>query len=101
MQRQFYSALFRRLKSIGNIWDVAKLTPAVLNYMETSLSASQLVSFAVSMLKIDSSKIMICQMPIKMAGKYNGQAVVYPARQEDADLLNQYSARIPALWMPV
>lgn len=90
MQRQFYSALFRRLKSIDNIWDVAKLTPAVLNYMETSLSASQLVSFAVSMLKIDSSKIMICQMPIKMAGKYNGQAVVYPARQEDADILNQY-----------
>lgn len=90
MQRQFYSALFRRLKSTGNIWDVAKLTPAVLNYMETSLSASQLVSFAVSMLKIDSSKIMICQMPVKMAGKYNGQAVVYPARQEDADILNQY-----------
>ena len=90
MQRQFYAALFRKLKSIGNIWDVAKLTPAVLNYMETSLSASQLASFAVSMLKIDSSKIMICQMPIKMAGKYNGQAVVYPARQEDADLLNQY-----------
>lgn len=90
MQRQFYAALFRRLKSIGNIWDVAKLTPAVLNYMETDLSASQLVSFAISMLKIDSSKIMICQMPIKMAGKYNGEAVVYPARQEDADLLNQY-----------
>lgn len=90
MQRQFYSALFRRLKSIGNIWDVAKLTPAVLNYMETSLSASKLVSFAVSMLKIDSSKIMICQMPVKMAEKYNGEAVVYPARQEDADLLNQH-----------
>ena len=90
MQRQFYAALFRKLKSIGNIWDVAKLTPAVLNYMETDLSASQLVSFAVSMLKIDSSKIMICQMPIKMAEKYKGEAVVYPARQEDADLLNQY-----------
>ena len=90
MQRQFYSALFRRLKSIGNIWDVAKLTPAVLNYMETSLSASKLVSFAVSMLKIDSSKIMICQMPVKMAEKYKGESVVYPARQEDADLLNQY-----------
>ena len=90
MQRQFYAALFRKLKSIGNIWDVAKLTPAVLNYMETSLSASKLVSFAVSMLKIDSSKIMICQMPVKMAGKYNGEAVVYPARQEDADILNQY-----------
>ncbi len=90
MQRQFYAALFRRLKSIGNIWDVAKLTPAVLNYMETDLSASQLVSFAVSMLKIDSSKIMICQMPVKMAEKYKGESVVYPARQEDADLLNQY-----------
>ena len=90
MQRQFYAALFRKLKSIGNIWDVAKLTPAVLNYMETSLSASKLVSFAVSMLKIDSSKIMICQMPVKMAEKYKGEAVVYPARQEDADLLNQY-----------
>ena len=90
MQRQFYAALFRKLKSIGNIWDVARLTPAVLNYMETSLSASQLASFAVSMLKIDSSKIMICQMPVKMAEKYKGESVVYPARQEDADLLNQY-----------
>ena len=90
MQRQFYSALFRRLKSIGNIWDVAKLTPAVLNYMETSLSASKLVSFAVSMLKIDSSKIMICQMPVISGPQYNGQSLLYPARQADADLLNQY-----------
>ena len=89
-QRQFYSGLFRKLKSIGNIWDVAKLTPAVLNYMETDLSISKLVSFAVSMLKIDSSKIMICTMPVKMADYYNGEAVVYPARQEDADLLNTY-----------
>ena len=89
-QRQFYSGLFRKLKSIGNIWDVAKLTPAVLNYMETDLSISKLVSFAVSMLKIDSSKIMICTMPVKMAEYYNGEAVVYPARQEDADLLNTY-----------
>ena len=89
-QRQFYSGLFRKLKNIGNIWDVAKLTPAVLNYMETDLSISKLVSFAVSMLKIDSSKIMICTMPVKMAEYYNGEAVVYPARQEDADLLNTY-----------
>ena len=90
MQRQFYSALFRRLKSIGNIWDVAKLTPAVLNYMETNLSASDLISFAISMLKIDSSKIMICQMPVISGPQYNGQSLLYPARQEDADLLNQY-----------
>ena len=90
MQRQFYAALFRKLKSIGNIWDVAKLTPAVLNYMETDLSASQLVSFAVSMLNVDSNNIMICQLPVKMGQQYNGESVVYPARQEDAELLNQY-----------
>lgn len=90
MQRQFYAALFRKLKSIGNIWDVAKLTPAVLNYMETNLSASDLISFAISMLKIDSSKIMICQMPVISGPQYNGQSLLYPARQADADLLNQY-----------
>ena len=90
MQRQFYAALFRKLKGIGNIWDVAKLTPAVLNYMETNLSASELVSFAISMLKIDSSKIMICQMPVISGPQYNGQSLLYPARQADADLLNQY-----------
>lgn len=90
MQRQFYAALFRKLKSIGNIWDVAKLTPAVLNYMETDLSASQLISFAVSLLKVDSNNIMICQLPVKMGQQYNGESLVYAARQEDADLLNQY-----------
>ena len=90
MQRQFYAALFRKLKSIGNIWDVAKLTPAVLNYMETDLSASQLISFAVSLLNVDSNNIMICQLPVISGPMYNEQALVYPARQEDADLLNQY-----------
>ena len=90
MQRQFYAALFRKLKSIGNIWDVAKLTPAVLNYMQTDLSASQLISFAVSLLNVDSNNIMICQLPVISGPMYNEQALVYPARQEDADLLNQY-----------
>ena len=90
MQRQFYAALFRKLKSIGNIWDVAKLTPAVLNYMETDLSASQLISFAVSLLNVDSNKIMICQLPVISGPMYGDQALLYPARQEDADILNQY-----------
>ena len=90
MQRQFYAALFRKLKSIGNIWDVAKLTPAVLNYMETDLSASQLISFAVSLLNVNSNNIMICQLPVISGPMYNEQALVYPARQEDADILNQY-----------
>ena len=88
MQRQFYAALFRKLKSIGNIWDVAKLTPAVLNYMETDLNASTLISFAVSMLKIDSNKIMIAQMPVISGPQYQGQALLYPARQEDAKIMN-------------
>ena len=82
--------MFRRLKSIDNVFDVAKLTPAVLNYMETDLSASKLVSFAISMLKIDSSKIMICQMPVFSGPQYQGQALLYAARQADADLLNEY-----------
>ena len=42
------------------------------------------------MLKIDSSKIMICQMPVISGPKYNEQSLLYPARQADADLLNQY-----------
>ena len=88
MQRQFYAALFRKLKSIGNIWDVAKLTPAVLNYMETDLNASTLISFAVSMFKIDSNKITIAQMPVISGPQYQGQALLYPARQEDAKIMN-------------
>ncbi len=89
MQRQFYAALFRKLKSIGNIWDVAKLTPAVLNYMETNLSASDLISFAISMLKIDSNKI-ICPDAGHQRPAVQRPVAFYPARQADADLLNQY-----------
>lgn len=33
---------------------------------------------------------MICQLPVKMGQQYNGESLVYAARQEDADLLNQY-----------
>ena len=38
MQRQFYAALFRKLKSIGNIWDVAKLTPSVCSMWTATIS---------------------------------------------------------------
>ncbi len=58
--------------------------------METDLNASTLISFAVSMLKLDSNKIMIAQMPVISGPTVSGQALLYPARQEDADLLNQY-----------
>ena len=33
---------------------------------------------------------MICQLPVISGPMYNEQALVYPARQEDADILNQY-----------
>lgn len=90
MQRYFYSALFRRMKEMS-VFDIAKLTPVMLNYMQTSLPVSQLVSVAVSMLKIPSSSMMVCQMPVYMgAPEYNGNSVVVAARQEDAALLNQY-----------
>ena len=60
--------------------------------METDLSATELVSVAVSMLKISSSNIMFCQAPVYMgqAISYNGNSTVVVARQETADLLNEY-----------
>ena len=90
MQRQFYAALFRKPQEHRQHLGRRQADPAVLNYMETNLSASELISFAISMLKIDSSKIMICQMPVISGPQYNGQSLLYPARQADADLLNQY-----------
>lgn len=100
-QRQFYAAIFRRLKNMGSIWEVAKIAPAILYYMETNLPLNDLIGLAVSMLKIESSKIMICRMPGYMMGsrnywdgrgtyEYNSKSVVYPARQQAADLLNEY-----------
>ncbi|MDD4850732.1 MAG: LCP family protein [Gemmiger sp.] len=90
MQRYFYSALFRRMKEM-NAWDIARLTPVMLNYMETSLPVSSLVSVAVSMLKIPSSSMMVCQMPVVLGvSDYNGNSVVVAARQADADLMNSY-----------
>ncbi len=55
MQRYFYAALFARMRSM-TVWDIAKLLPVITSQMETDLSATELVSVAVSMLKISSSK---------------------------------------------
>ncbi len=95
MQRQFYAALFRRVKEMS-VTELFKNVPTFLEWMETDLSVSDLASFAVSVLKMPADNIMICQMPVAMGGMYcptdggSEQAVVYPARQEDADLLNEY-----------
>ena len=90
VQRYFYSAMFARLRAM-TVWDVAKILPVVMNYMETDLPVSQLVSAAVSLLKVSSDHIMLCQVPVYMGQLYyqkNDIDVVY--RQGTADLLNQY-----------
>ena len=91
MQRYFYAALFARMRSM-TVWDIAKLLPVITSQMETDLSSTELVSVAVSMLKISSSNIMFCQIPVYMgqAISYNGNSTVVVARQETADLLNKY-----------
>ena len=91
MQRYFYAALFARMRSM-TVWDIAKLLPVITSQMETDLSATELVSVAVSMLKISSSNIMFCQAPVYMgqAISYNGNSTVVVARQETADLLNEH-----------
>ena len=53
MQRYFYAALFARMRSM-TVWDIAKLLPVITSQMETDLSATELVSVAVSMLKIST-----------------------------------------------
>lgn len=91
MQRYFYAALFARMRSM-TAWDIAKLLPVITSQMETDLSATELVSVAVSMLKVSSANIMFCQIPVYMgqAISYNGNSTVVVARQETADLLNEY-----------
>ena len=90
VQRYFYSAMFARLRAM-TVWDIAKILPVVMNYMETSLDVQELVSAAVSLLKVSSDHIMLCQVPVYMGQLYyqnNDIDVIY--RQGTADLLNQY-----------
>ena len=90
VQRYFYSAMFARLRDM-TVWDIAKILPVVMNYMETDLPVSKLVSAAVSLLTVSSDHIMLCQMPVYMGGiMYQKQDVDVVARQETADLLNTY-----------
>ena len=90
VQRYFYSAMFARLRAM-TVWDVAKILPVVMNYMETSLDVQELVSAAVSLLKVSSDHIMLCQVPVYMGQLFymeNDIDVIY--REGTADLLNQY-----------
>ncbi len=89
-QRYFYAAMFAKLRSM-TAWDIAKNLPFYLSMVETSLSISDLVSVAVSLMSVSSDKIMLAQVPVYMGNiMYQDQDVVVVARQETADLLNTY-----------
>lgn len=89
-QRYFYAAMFAKLRSM-TAWDIAKNLPFYLSMVDTSLSISDLISVAVSLMSVSSDKIMLAQVPVYMGGiTYNSNDVVVVARQETADLLNTY-----------
>lgn len=88
-QRYFYSALFSRVRTAT--WqDIVKLMPLVQQYINTDLDITNLMGVAVNLLKIPSSNIMICQMPVSRGEPYNGQDVQVLAKEETAELFNQY-----------
>lgn len=93
-QRYFYAAMFAKLRSM-TAWDIAKNLPFYLSMVDTSLSISDLISVAVSLLNVSSNKIMLAQIPVYMGQIYypigtTDNDVVVVARQEAADLLNTY-----------
>ena len=89
-QRYFYAALFARLRSM-TVWDIARMIPVFTTYMETDLKVSDIVSVAVSMLNVDSSKIMMAQVPVYMGQLYyNGNDIDIVDREGTAELLNTY-----------
>ena len=73
------------------VWDIARMIPVFTTYMETDLKVSDIVSVAVSMLNVDSSKIMMAQVPVYMGQLYyNGNDIDVVDREGTAELLNTY-----------
>lgn len=91
MQRYFYQALFQRVRT-STIWDLAKLAPVALKYIETDIPMNKLVSMGVSFLQVDSADIMMCRLPIMAAAQqYNGSsAIVICETAKTTELLNTY-----------
>lgn len=91
MQRYFYQGLFKRIRT-ATVWDLAKLTPVVLKYVETSIPMDELISIGVSFLKVDSADIMMCKMPtFSAAEKYRGTyAIQVCDAGKTGQLLNDY-----------
>ena len=83
------------------VWDIARMIPVFTTYMETDLKVSDIVSVAVSMLNVDSSKIMMAQVPVYMGQLYyNGNDIDVVDREAPPNCSTPISARTPARSTP-
>lgn len=90
MQRYFYQGLFARIRT-ANVWDLAKLAPVALKYVETNIPMDELISMGVSFLQVDSANIMMCKLPTYSAAqRYNDQSHLICDVAKTTDLLNEY-----------
>ena len=90
MQRYFYQGLFARIRT-ATVWDLAKLAPVALKYVETNIPMNELISMGVSFLKVDSANIMMCKLPTYSAAqRYNNQSHLICDVAKATDLLNEY-----------
>ena len=90
MQRYFYQGLFTRIRT-ATVWDLAKLAPVALKYVETNIPMDELISMGVSFLQVDSANIMMCKLPTYSAAqRYNDQSHLICDVAKTTDLLNQY-----------
>lgn len=90
MQRYFYQGLFARIRT-ANVWDLAKLAPVALKYVETNIPMDELISMGVSFLQVDSANIMMCKVPTYSAAeRYNGQSIQVCDTTKTLELINTY-----------
>ena len=90
MQRYFYQGLFTRIRT-ATVWDLAKLAPVALKYVETNIPMDELISMGVSFLQVDSANIMMCKLPTYSAAqRYNDQSHLICDVAKTTDLLNEY-----------
>ena len=90
MQRYFYQGLFARIRT-ANVWDLAKLAPVALKYVETNIPMDELISMGVSFLQVDSANIMMCKLPTYSAAqRYNDQSHLICDVAKTTDLLNEF-----------
>lgn len=89
MQRYFYSALFKKMRTL-TLADIVKLLPVVTYFVKTDIPADDCVALAYKFLSVDSTDIMVCQTPMYAGDEYNGNSILVPDRAGIADLLNTY-----------